>query len=100
MSGTSYGTCVLHVAPESFLGGPLALVQDGDEIEIDIPNRKIHLHVDDAELAKRRAAWRAPEPKFERGYGHLFSKHIQQANEGCDFDFLTGRSPGAEPGIF
>lgn len=100
MSGTSYGTCVLHVAPESFLGGPLALVQDGDEIEIDIPNRKIHLHVDDAEIAKRRAAWRAPEPKFERGYGHLFSKHIQQANEGCDFDFLTGRSPGAEPGIF
>ena len=99
MSGTSYGTCVLHVAPESFLGGPLALVQDGDEIEIDVPGRKIHLHVSDAELARRKANWQAPEPKFERGYGHLFSKHVQQANLGCDFDFLTGRSPGAEPGI-
>ncbi|MGV3483736.1 MAG: L-arabinonate dehydratase [Planctomycetaceae bacterium] len=100
MSGTSYGTCVLHVAPESFLGGPLALVQDGDEIEIDIPGRTIHLHVDDAELARRKANWVPRAPRFERGYGHLFSKHVQQANQGCDFDFLAGRSPGEEPGIY
>ncbi len=99
MSGTSYGTCILHVAPESFVGGPLAFVKDGDEIEIDVPKRTIHLHVSDAELMARRSAWKPSEPKFERGYGHLFSKHIQQANQGCDFDFLTGRSPGAEPGI-
>ncbi len=99
MSGTSYGTCVLHVAPESFLGGPLALVQNGDEIEIDVPARTIHLHVSEDELAKRKADWKSPSPKFERGYGHLFSKHVQQANLGCDFDFLTGRSPGSEPGI-
>jgi dihydroxy-acid dehydratase len=100
MSGTSYGTCILHVAPESFLGGPLALVRDGDEIEINVPERTIHLHVDDSELAARRAAWVTPEPKFDRGYGHLFTKHVQQANLGCDFDFLSGRTPGAEPGIF
>ncbi len=100
MSGTSYGTCVLHVAPESFLGGPLALVQDGDEIEIDVPARRIHLHVGDVELASRKAAWTPPQAKFERGYGHLFSKHVQQADQGCDFDFLAGRSPGAEPGIY
>jgi len=100
MSGTSYGTCILHVAPESFMGGPLALVQDGDEIEIDVAARKIHLHVEDEELAKRREKWRAPEPKFERGYGHLFAKHVQQADQGCDFDFLAGRSPGSEPNIF
>ncbi len=100
MSGTSYGTCILHVAPESFLGGPLALVHDGDEIAIDVPNRIIHLHVSDVELGKRKAQWTPPPKKFERGYGHLFSEHIQQADQGCDFDFLTGRSPGAEPGIY
>lgn len=82
------------------MGGPLALVQDGDEIEIDVAARKIHLHVEDEELAKRREKWRAPEPKFERGYGHLFAKHVQQADQGCDFDFLAGRSPGSEPNIF
>jgi dihydroxy-acid dehydratase len=99
MSGTSYGTCILHVAPESFLGGPLALVQTGDEIEIDIAARSIHWHCDDAEIARRRALWKQPAPKFERGYGHLFAQHITQADQGCDFDFLTGRSPGAEPEI-
>lgn len=100
MSGTSYGTCVLHVAPESFLGGPLALVQTGDEIEINIPLRTIHWHVDEAEIARRMANWTPPEPKFERGYGQLYSKHVTQANQGCDFDFLAGRTPGAEPGIY
>ncbi len=100
MSGTSYGTCVLHVSPESFLGGPLALVQDGDLIELDIAERRLMLQVSEAELAKRRENWRAPEPNFERGYGHLFSKHVMQADQGCDFDFLAGRSPGQEPGIY
>lgn len=100
MSGTSYGTCVLHVAPESFLGGPLALVQTGDMIEIDIPARRIHWDVADEEVQRRRAAWQPPEPKFDRGYGQLFAKHITQADLGCDFDFLVGRSPGAEPPIF
>ena len=89
MSGTSYGACVLHVAPESFVGGPLALVRDGDMIELDVPDRSLHLHVDDAELARRRAAWKAPPPRFDRGYGALFPQHITQANEGCDFDFLA-----------
>jgi len=100
MSGTSYGTCVLHVSPESFLGGPLALVQEGDLIEIDIAERRIHWHVDEAEVARRRAQWRAPEPKFTRGYGQIYSAHVQGAQSGCDFDFLAGRSPGQEPDIF
>jgi dihydroxy-acid dehydratase len=95
MSGTSYGTCVLHVAPESFIGGPLALVQDGDMIELDIFGRTLNLLVDDAELAKRREAWTAPEPHYPRGYGWMFTQHIQQADKGCDFDFL--RSPDAVP---
>jgi dihydroxy-acid dehydratase len=88
MSGTSYGACVLHVAPESFAGGPLALVHNGDLVSMDIPARTIHLHVDDAELAARRAAWVPPEARYERGYGWMFNRHIRPANEGCDFDFL------------
>lgn len=100
MSGTSYGTCVLHVSPESHLGGPLALVQTGDEIEIDVDQRLIHWHVDDEEIARRKAAWTAPEPRWERGYHALFAKHVTQAQHGCDFDFLAGRSPGQEPDIF
>ena len=88
MSGTSYGACVLHVAPESFVGGPLALVQDGDIIELDIPARRLHLDVGDDELARRRAAWRPPKPHFERGYGVMHQLHVTQANKGCDFDFL------------
>jgi len=95
MSGTSYGACILHVAPESFVGGPLAFVQTGDEIEIDIPARKIHLHVSDEELARRKAAWQKPAPKYPRGYGALFSEHIGQADDGCDFDFLS--RPGVVP---
>jgi dihydroxy-acid dehydratase len=93
MSGTAYGTIVLHVAPESALGGPLALVQDGDEIELDVPNRRLHLHVDDEELARRQAAWQPPAPAYTRGYGQLYLHHVTQAPEGADFDFLRGRDP-------
>jgi dihydroxy-acid dehydratase len=99
MSGTSYGACILHVAPESFVGGPLAFVKTGDEIEVDVPGRKIHLHVSDTELAKRKAAWTAPPPRYQRGYGALFSDHIGQADEGCDFDFLKAGAPTPEPEI-
>jgi dihydroxy-acid dehydratase len=93
MSGTSYGTVVLHVAPESAVGGPLALVRDGDEIELDVPNRRLTLRVSDDELARRRAAWKPRAPHFTRGYGRLFLDHVLQANEGVDFDFLRGKTP-------
>jgi dihydroxy-acid dehydratase len=99
MSGTSYGACILHVAPESYVGGPLALVQTGDEIEIDVDKRRIHLHVSDAELARRKAAWQPPPPRYTRGYGAMFSEHIGQADQGCDFDFLAGTAPTREPEI-
>jgi len=99
MSGTSYGACILHVAPESFVGGPLALVKTGDEIEIDVDRRSIHLHVSDDELARRKAAWKKPAPKYPRGYGALFSQHIGQADAGCDFDFLQGTAKVPEPEI-
>ncbi len=99
MSGTSYGACVLHVAPESFAGGPLALVRDGDLIELDVALRKLELKVSDAELATRRAAWKKPAPRFERGYGVLYQQHITQADQGCDFDFLEGTAATAEPEI-
>ena len=99
MSGTSYGACVLHVAPESFIGGPLALVRDGDVIELDIPGRRLFLQVSDEELEKRRAAWRKPPPRYGRGYGRLFSEHVSQANEGCDFDFLERAAPTPDPEI-
>jgi dihydroxyacid dehydratase/phosphogluconate dehydratase len=99
MSGTSYGACILHVAPESFVGGPLAFVKTGDEIEIDVDARRIHLHVGDDELGRRRAAWQPPAPRYARGYGAMFSAHIGQADEGCDFDFLSAPIPVAEPEI-
>jgi len=99
MSGTAYGACVLHVAPESYVGGPLALVLDGDVIELDIPGRRLSLNVPDEELARRRASWRAPPPRYARGYGRLFSKCVTQANEGCDFDFLEGTTPIPDPEI-
>jgi dihydroxy-acid dehydratase len=99
MSGTSYGACVLHVAPESFVGGPLALVRDGDIIALDVPKRRLALEVDDAELARRREAWRAPVAHFERGFGALYQRHVTQANEGCDFDFLEGTAPTPDPEI-
>jgi dihydroxy-acid dehydratase len=99
MSGTSYGACILHVAPESFVGGPLAFVQTGDEIEIDVAARRIHLHVSDEELARRKAAWKKPPPKYPRGYGALYSDHIGQADQGCDFDFLKAGGAIPEPEI-
>jgi dihydroxy-acid dehydratase len=88
MSGTSYGGCLLHCAPEAFVGGPLALVRTGDRITVDVPQRRIHLEVSDAELSRRRAAWVPPPPRYERGYGWMFAQHVLQADEGCDFDFL------------
>ncbi len=100
MSGTSYGTCVLHVSPESHIGGPLALVRTGDEIELDVAERKIHWHVADEEIAKRRESWKPPVEKWTRGYQTLFAKHVTQAHEGCDFDFLAGKSPDRDPDIF
>ena len=102
MSGTSYGACVLHVSPESFVGGPLALLQTGDVITLDVDARTIRMEVSDAELARRRAALVPPAPRYERGYGYMFSKHIQQANEGCDFDFLRTEfgAPVPEPVIY
>jgi dihydroxy-acid dehydratase len=99
MSGTSYGACVLHVAPESFIGGPLALVRDGDVIELDIPGRRLSMRVSDEELDRRRAAWKRPPPRYGRGYGRLFSEHVSQANEGCDFDFLERGAATADPEI-
>jgi dihydroxy-acid dehydratase len=99
MSGTSYGACILHVAPESFVGGPLAFVKTGDEIEIDVDKRLIHLHVSDEELARRKAAWTKPAPKYPRGYGALYSQHIGQADQGCDFDFLGAGGAIPEPEI-
>jgi dihydroxy-acid dehydratase len=102
MSGTSYGACILHVSPESYIGGPLALVRTGDMISLDVDKRTINMNVSDEELAQRRAAWKKPEPRYERGYGWMFTKHIKQANEGCDFDFLeTGfGAPVSEPSIY
>ena len=102
MSGTSYGACVLHVAPESFVGGPLALLKTGDIVSIDVEARSIRVEISDEEMAARKAAWTAPEPRYERGYGYMFSKHIQQANEGCDFDFLRTDfgAPVKEPAIY
>jgi dihydroxy-acid dehydratase len=97
MSGTSYGACVLHVAPESFVGGPLALVQAGDLITLDVGARELSLNISERTMAQRRQEWQPPAPKFERGYGALFSEHITQANEGCDFGFLARRGHNPEP---
>jgi dihydroxy-acid dehydratase len=99
MSGTSYGACVLHVAPESYVGGPLAFVQSGDIIELDVAERRLSLAVPDDELDKRRAEWQQPPPKYGRGYGALYLKHITQANEGCDFDVLAAGAPIPDPEI-
>jgi len=102
MSGTSYGACMLHCAPEAYIGGPLALVQTGDRISVDVPARRIQLEVGDEELARRRAVWTPPPPRYERGYGWIFSRHILQADQGCDFDFLETAFGAAvpEPAIF
>ena len=102
MSGTSYGACVLHVSPEAFIGGPLALLRNGDTVRLDVPNRKLDMLVSDDELAVRRSAWTQPQKKFGRGYGWMFSEHILQADQGCDFDFLQSSfgEPAGEPDIY
>ena len=99
MSGTSYGACVLHVAPESFVGGPLAFVRDGDIIELDVPERRLALRISDEELSRRRAEWTPPELQYPRGFGRLHAQHVTQADRGCDFDFLEGTAPIADPEI-
>lgn len=99
MSGTSYGTCVLHVSPESYVGGPLALVQDGDRISLDVPKRSLNVLVGEADLAARRARWIQPPMRYSRGYGALYSERVTQAHEGCDFDFLETRGKTPEPEI-
>jgi len=100
MSGTHYGSCVLHIAPESAVGGPLALVRNGDEIVLDIEARSLQLLVDEIELARRRAEWVAPAQPYERGFTRLYQQHVTQADEGCDFDFLQGTAPTPEPAIY
>ncbi|HET7840510.1 MAG TPA: IlvD/Edd family dehydratase [Terriglobia bacterium] len=97
ISGTSFGTIIVHVSPESAAGGPLAIVREGDEVELDVHGRRLELLVPDSEIKKRLAAWRRPQPHYTRGYGKLFLDHILQAHEGCDFDFLRGRDGGREP---
>jgi dihydroxy-acid dehydratase len=100
MSGTSYGACVLHVAPEAAVGGPLAFVQTGDLITLDVEARQLELHVSDAELEERRKAWTPPKSPYSRGYGALFMQHVTQANEGCDFDILHAGPATPEPKIY
>jgi dihydroxy-acid dehydratase len=102
MSGTSYGACILHVAPESYVGGPLALIRTGDLVTVDVPARSIRLDVSEPELALRRASLQPPPPRYERGYGWIFSRHIKQADQGCDFDFLEAAfgNSAPEPDIY
>ena len=102
MSGTAYGACILHVSPESYIGGTLAVVQTGDVITLDVPARTLHLDVPEAELARRRDDLRAPAPRYGRGYGWMFSQHVKQADQGCDFDFLETDfgAPVPEPEIY
>jgi dihydroxyacid dehydratase/phosphogluconate dehydratase len=100
MSGTSYGTCVLHVSPESYVGGPLALVEDGDLVTLDIPNRRLELLVPKEELESRRSRWVGPVAKSNRGYLALYRERVTQAHLGCDFDFLEAGVSPAEPDIF
>jgi dihydroxy-acid dehydratase len=100
MSGTHYGSCVLHISPESAVGGPLALVHNGDFIELDLPARTLTLCVDAAELARRGAAWQPAPSPYERGFTRLYREHVTQAHEGCDFDFLQGTAPTPEPPIY
>jgi dihydroxy-acid dehydratase len=97
MSGTAYGTVVLHSAPEAAAGGPLALVRDGDLVELDVAKRKLHLHVSEDELAKRRKKWKPPKAPMSRGYWKLYVDHVNQASEGADLDFLVGKSGSAVP---
>jgi dihydroxyacid dehydratase/phosphogluconate dehydratase len=98
-SGTSYGTCVLHVSPESYIGGPLALVENGDMVSLDVKNRRLDLLISEEEMARRRAQWTKPVNKYPRGYMALYAERVTQAHEGCDFDFLDGTAPTPEPEI-
>jgi dihydroxy-acid dehydratase len=100
MSGTHYGCCIVHVAPESAVGGPLALVRSGDRVRLDVTAGQLDMLVDEAELARRRSEWRAPVSAYQRSYAALYQSHVGQAPEGCDFDFLTGRAPTPEPPIY
>lgn len=100
MSGTHYGTCVLHVSPEAAIGGPLALVRTGDLIELDVAAGTINMRVSEEELARRRAEWRPSAPVYERSFAALYQRHVSQAHEGCDFDFLTGTQAVPEPPIY
>jgi dihydroxy-acid dehydratase len=100
MSGTSYGTCILHVTPETRAGGTIGLLKDGDVIELDVENRILQVRLSDEELERRRQAWTPPAPHFDRGYGAMFSKHVTQADEGCDFDFLHPAGADKEAAIF
>ena len=100
MSGTHYGTCILHVSPEAAVGGALALVQTGDLIALDVAARSLELLVDEEELACRRQAWKAPVTPYARGYVRMYQQHVTQAHEGCDFDFLQGTDPTPEPSIY
>jgi len=99
MSGTAYGACVLHVSPESFIGGPLALVRDGDLIELDVPSRKLELLVEESELSTRRESWQPAPPHYQRGFGALYAAHVTQAHRGCDFDVLEAGPATPEPEI-
>jgi dihydroxy-acid dehydratase len=99
MSGTSYGTCILHVSPEAYIGGPLALVKTGDVIDLDVPARRIELKVSERELAERRSRWEPPKPQALRGYQALFAQHVTQAHLGCDFEYLTGHGGVPEPDV-
>jgi dihydroxy-acid dehydratase len=99
MSGTSYGACILHVAPEAYVGGPLAAVRNGDIISLDVEKRSLQLEVREAEIARRLAEWSPPDRHFERGYNRMYAAHITQADKGCDFDFLEGTAPTPEPEI-
>jgi dihydroxy-acid dehydratase len=97
MSGTAYGTVILHIVPEAAAGGALALVENGDIVELDVAKRKLHLHVSDKELKRRRARWKAPKPPLARGYWQLYHQHVLQADQGADLDFLVGRSGALVP---
>jgi dihydroxy-acid dehydratase len=99
MSGTAYGTCVLHVSPESYIGGPLALVEDGDLIALDAESRRLDLLIPDGELATRRERWIKPAPRYQRGYGALYLERVTQAHQGCDFDFLSETAATCDPEI-
>jgi L-arabonate dehydrase len=97
MSGTAYGTVILHICPEAAAGGPLALVKNGDEIELDVAKRKLNLLISEDELAKRKKAWQAPKPPLDRGYWKLYNDHVLQASDGADLDFLVGKSGAFVP---